>query len=369
MNTQVENIFELGQLYFDKGDYSAALGKLTEAADLYLAEKKITKYLDCLNMILRIHAEKNESDKINHIKEKIQDLVLKEGFELNAKTYYVLGVCSSYKDQLDSALDYFQKSLSYALRTDSKEDICWAVQGICYTYHYQGRYNEALKEVYNLQVLLQVVDLPEVKIRSILINGSILRNLKKYDQAIEVYWQAYDEIKKNKSFTLSVYVSYLMGKTYIDLGDLAMARTYLNLAKKSIDPENMVILARNLDEVFAKIQNDQNDDYDLVFDFENNSVTEKRIGKVDFKNQFILLDLLRLFTQNQGNVYSKEYLVEKVWKQKYDPSVHDNKVYVTIKRLRQMIEPDIDKPKYLFRAKNGYFMNKSAKIYTGSPQH
>ena len=62
-------------------------------------------------------------------------------------------------------------------------------------------------------------------------------------------------------------------------------------------------------------------------------------------------------------IFSKEYLVENVWKQPYDPSVHDNKIYVTIKRLRKLIEPEYDKPKYLFRAKNGYYFNKAVKVH------
>ncbi|MFN8945121.1 MAG: helix-turn-helix domain-containing protein, partial [Pseudobdellovibrionaceae bacterium] len=102
--------------------------------------------------------------------------------------------------------------------------------------------------------------------------------------------------------------------------------------------------------------------YDLVFDNENHMIVEKKLGKIDFKNQFILLDLLKLFLLNPGTVFSKEYLVENVWKQPYDPAVHDNKIYVTIKRLRRLIEPDFDKPKYIFRAKNGYYVNKSVKV-------
>jgi DNA-binding response OmpR family regulator len=66
--------------------------------------------------------------------------------------------------------------------------------------------------------------------------------------------------------------------------------------------------------------------------------------------------------KSPGEVYSKEAIVEKIWKQSYDPSVHDNKLYVTIKRLRKMIEPDFDKPKYIFRAKNGYYLNKNARV-------
>ena len=72
--------------------------------------------------------------------------------------------------------------------------------------------------------------------------------------------------------------------------------------------------------------------------------------------------MLKLFISRQGEVFTKEYLVERVWKQDYNPDVHDNKIYVTIKRLRKMIEPDYDKPKYIFRAKNGYYLNKATKI-------
>lgn len=66
--------------------------------------------------------------------------------------------------------------------------------------------------------------------------------------------------------------------------------------------------------------------------------------------------------KHPGEVYTKEALVEKVWKQAYDPSVHDNKIYVTIKRLRKMIEPDYDKPKYIYRTKNGYYLNRNARV-------
>jgi DNA-binding response OmpR family regulator len=51
-----------------------------------------------------------------------------------------------------------------------------------------------------------------------------------------------------------------------------------------------------------------------------------------------------------------------VWKQDYDPGIHDNKIYVTIKRLRKLIEPDYEKPRYIFRAKNGYYLNKNTKV-------
>jgi DNA-binding response OmpR family regulator len=124
----------------------------------------------------------------------------------------------------------------------------------------------------------------------------------------------------------------------------------------------MVRLAGRIQHSLDQLGGETQNSFDLVFEEHNNAVVERKLGRIDFKNQFILLDLLRLFMQNQGVVYSKEYLVENVWKQAYDPAVHDNKIYVTIKRLRKLIEPDYEKPKYIFRAKNGYYMNKSARV-------
>ena len=72
------------------------------------------------------------------------------------------------------------------------------------------------------------------------------------------------------------------------------------------------------------------------------------------------------------NIFSKEKKQDKLeWIEAmhYSPDSkllavgsHDNKIYVTIKRLRKLIEPDYDKPRYIFRAKNGYYLNKNTKI-------
>ena len=85
---------------------------------------------------------------------------------------------------------------------------------------------------------------------------------------------------------------------------------------------------------------DKTDKYDIIFDVKDHLIVEKQKGCIELKNQFILLDLLKLFLLNPGVSYSKESIIQKVWKQEYLPEVHDNKIYVTIKRLREMIETD-----------------------------
>ncbi len=357
-----DRIQEVAKLLSDRGDFLLAIPKLLEAAEGYHQEKNYSSYLDCQNHLLRIYAEREQYEDIQILKEKIQDLVLKEGFELNSKTYYTLALCASFKGQNETALEYLQKALAIALATDNKRDICYAIQGLAICYKNLGKYAEALKEIYNLQIFFQVLDIPEVRIASQILNAMIFNELKRHDQALELLWQTYDLLKVNKILHLHIRVLWNMGHTYMLMGDKEVARTHFKLAHRSLDPENMVRMARSVQECLKELGGDTVSNYDLIFEMEKHSVVEKKLGRIDFKNQFILMDLLRLFVQNQGQVFSKEYLVEQVWRQNYDPGIHDNKIYVTIKRLRKMIEPDYDKPKYIFRAKNGYFMNKSARV-------
>ncbi|AHZ85496.1 helix-turn-helix domain-containing protein [Bdellovibrio bacteriovorus] len=360
-----DRAFELGKLYYDRGEFTPAVDNLQEATKAFFAEKNFSQYLKCINLLLRIFAEREQFEEVNLTKEKLQDLVLKEGFELNSKTYYTLAVCASYKGQIDTAMDYLQKALAIALASDNKEDICHAIFGLAMVYSHpsSARYSDALKEIYNLQVFFQVYQMPDLQASSLFLNADILKQMKKYDEAIEVLWKAYDIVRETRNVVMSNYLMGALADTYFEIGDKDMARTYITLAQRSVDTENHKRLARMVKNLAEKIGGETQSNFDLIFDEANHSVIEKKLGRIDFKNQFILLDLLRLFVQNQGQIYSKEFLVENVWKQPYDPAIHDNKIYVTIKRLRKLIEPDYEKPKYIFRAKNGYYMNKAARVH------
>lgn len=359
----LDRVYELGKLHCDRGDFDSAIEVLKEAAEGFSAERNFPKYLKCLNLLLRMYAEREQSEEIHLIKEKLFDLVIKESVELGSKIFYTLALCSSYKGQNDTALEYLQKALAIAMDLDSKEDICYAVCGMAAVYVSTGRFDEALLEIRNLQIFLEVLDLPELKISAQMMNAMILAETKKYDEALELLWQTYDLIQKTKSLAMQIHLLINMGWIYALLGDLEKARIHLRLAKQSCDSKNMVRMTKTIEREMARIGEAAYSEYDLVFDLESHMIQERRLGKIDFKNQFILLELLRLFMQNQGQIYSKEYIVEQIWKQAYDPTAHDNKIYVTIKRLRKMIEPDFDKPKYIFRAKNGYFMNKAVKVH------
>ena len=311
---------------------------------------------------MRIYAEMEDGQSIDELKDQLQTLVMKEQLKLDSRTYYTLGLCAFYRGQKELSLEYVEKSLSLALTSDEKEDICYAIHGLAIVYTSMDRIEEALKEIYNLQVFFQVISLPELEITSKILNAHILRKMGQFDQAADILWTCYEKLKQRKNFLLHLELLYAMGITYHDAGQLDLARLYLGLARKSIDPVSLKNMDNHIKKRLRELGDSDESQYDLIFNKTTKSLSEKKRGRVDFKNQFILLDLLKLFLRKPGEVHSKEEIVEKVWKQDYDPRVHDNKLYVTIKRLRKLIEPEYEKPRYIFRAKNGYYLNKSARV-------
>ncbi len=359
--------YEMGRLYYDRAEYLKALERFEKACELYLENKQFPMYIDSLNYVLRILVEREEVSRIQSTKEKLQDLVMRENLELGSRTHYMLGLCSYYREGQESvALDYFQKSLKIALDKDNKIDMCYAIYGIANACYASGRLEDALKELYNLEVFFGAIALPDLQISSRLLNGLIHRNRGEYEKGLECFWQAYELLKGGMNMLLYFNALYGLGSTYQRSGEVQLARLYLQLGVRSINENELPRMARMLKKTLAELGHDlKSDEFDLVFDPGSNSVVEKNLGRVDFKNQFILIELLHLFMRNPGRIFPKDALVKKVWNQDYVPEVHDNKIYVTIKRLRQLIEPDFNKPKYIFRGKNGYYLNKSTRVLVG----
>lgn len=365
---KIETELEIGRLYFEKTDLVKALEHFDVVLKLGQSLPDKSLYLKAANHALRCYAEFENDEGIVRLKDQLQDFIIKNQVQPTSRTFYTLALCSSYKGQPKQALEYLEKALALAMASDEKEDICYAINGLAAVYLQLGRPEDALKEIYNLKVFLQVLELPEIKISSALLNGHIFRRLKDYEKALEIFWQCYEMLKDNKNYYYFLSVLYALGSTYADIGNTDMARLYLSLAKRSADPISMKRGLRHIEERLTAIGVPSESKYDLVFNLVNNSVVEKRKGSIDFKNQFILLDLLKLFVKTPGEVFTKETIVKTIWKQEYNPEIHDNKIYVTIKRLRQMIEPDYDKPRYIFRAKNGYYLNRNTRIHVEQQQ-
>lgn len=349
----------LARLFFERGD---TLGCVELLEPLKNSSIKDTEelYLECVSRLLQAYFELQELGKIEELKKEL-GLWAEKKKSLTSRAYYTLALCEPRSGQGGKALELCKRSLELALQRNSKRDICYAINGIAIANYQLGHLQEALKETYNLQVF-DVSNFPKLHLTSRILQAHIYRKLKKHTQALESLWVCYDMVKKEKDFYTYFSLLYGLGLTYKEMGELEKARIYLELGVNSIDSKNMCRLHKDLSELLKEVQKVGKSPYDMVYDIHSHVVIEKTKGKINFKNQFILLEMLKLFLAHPGRVFSKDELIETIWKQDYNPSVHDNKIYVTIKRLRKLIEPDYNKPKYIFLAKNGYYLNKDIKF-------
>lgn len=356
----LDTTLKMARLYFERGDNLESVAIL-EANIQHYKETDESKFLECVHGLLRSYVELLEDQKIEQLIREV-DLWAAENGTLQPRTYYTLALCESHKGNHDKALELCRKSLDKALKTQVKEDICYAITGLALCYYNMNRLQDALREIYNLAIFFESHSHPQLQLTSQIINGQIFRKMGKYPQAIEVLWRCYDFLKEEKNLYAYHSLLYGLGLTYKESGDFEKARTFLELGLRSVDKKNLPRLHSRISELLNEVVQSSQSPFDMVYDMHSHSITEKVKGKIDFKNQFILLEMLKLFLAHPGTVFSKEELIETIWKQSYNPSVHDNKIYVTIKRLRKVIEPDYNKPKYIFLAKNGYYFSKDVKV-------
>lgn len=352
--TQVEWLIQLGQL--------SQASLLLEPALLQQPDWDHPIWIRGLTYLLRIFLETENHQGIQRWLTQLEN-VLAQKSDAPARLLYARGLIDFYQRNFHSSLQWAEKSLAHALEKQNFEDLAYALYLVAANLRALGKPQEALRELYNIQVIWNHVPNPEFKVSVLMLNAIILMDVDQVLPALDVLWQAYEELKNFKSALIPAQLMGLMAHCHKHLGNTALAANLLRLAMQMTDEINTPVLHRSLKKQWQALQSlEEKPTYDLIFDEKNSIVTERTKGRIEFKNQWLMLDLLKLFLQNPGKVFSKEDLVTLVWKEKYHPEVHDNKVYVTIKRLRQLIEAHPDKPQYIFRGRGGYFLNPDVRI-------
>lgn len=70
-----------------------------------------------------------------------------------------------------------------------------------------------------------------------------------------------------------------------------------------------------------------------------------------------LLRLILLFQEKRGQILQKEEICRQIWNEDYHPLRHDNKIYVTIKRLRAVFRSLASEQEIILKKESGYLLN------------
>lgn len=362
--------FDQGLYAFHRGDYTNALKDFSKSSEVATRNEDSSRYVESCTYILRILAEREEFSRIDQIEKRILDILrggaLSPG--LKSRALYVLGICNCYNDlRHEQAMRRFRESIDMAILSEDKSTLASPLYGIATVHYALENYEEALKELDRLTVLISCLKLPDIESAAHLLRALVYRNQSLYDEALESAWRAFESLKHNPHLGLYLQTLTALGTIYRLKGDDASARLYLDLADRSLRRDEFPRIARLIDDAFESLGAVRNEEADLVFDTRTGILVARAKGEIRFEGQFILRDLLRVFLEHPGRVFTKEDLVRLVWRESYDPKIHDNKIYVTIKRLRKLLEPETDKSDYILRAKNGYFLNPKTRVQINSP--
>jgi hypothetical protein len=149
--------------------------------------------------------------------------------------------------------------------------------------------------------------------------------------------------------------------------DFIQARFFLDLLEKAVVQEEFKGLRHEIAEERVKLNLNR---VDLEIDL-NRSVIRTREGEINLRRQHLLIEILYQLAlahhpkeddldSKQG--LAKSEIIEKVWRESYNPEAHDGKLYYNINRIRKLIEPDQKKPQYLLNWRQGYRLAPELRI-------
>ena len=353
--------YRLAKIFYDKADFLKAQKYFTLAAKYAEIPRDIYVCLKIYGFLTRIYSEQLESGKAQENIEKaealLKDLPSMIG-SLSSEYFYNLGMLHTYKGELREARENFYLSYSKSKEENEPEVLVKSLYSLAQSHFKMGEFDRTEKFLNQLNELLKILNKTYMQGTMHLLYGYLFAEYEQFDKALAHYREANRAFQKKNCWNL--YGQILLGKGIVHrkMGEYNKAVLYFELALDSCDNHVYRKLSRTLGEEILDIKDST---VDLYLDRTNRVVHEKRLGTIDFKHRFVLLEILFLLARNPGTYYDKEELAKLVWKDEYNPLIHDKLIYTSVSRLRKLIEPKGEKRTYILRGKEGYTFNPLVK--------
>lgn len=364
MSTEVNQKLTIARLLLRKGDPFEARLIVTTCLDQISDKDDLENWLEAARIFFQCCQELNDLNASTEVLNRTCNLLQKcdsEVYQAQAET--LIGSWLLAHGKTTESQDYIETAIAKATKHQELNTLARAlVINIFALSQNPKTYQKALAQLDMLTLISDGIDNQETLITAQVLKGFLLTQLRQLDKALETLWNAYENAKLQGYLLITSSIVAQIARVYKDQGSLDEYRIYAHLALRGTSREN----TPRLYELIRSLCPDDLQKTELSFDFQidekNHRMVEKNKGAIDFKNQHILYDMALIFLKNPGRRYSKSELVKAIWNQKYDPDLHDNLIYVSIKRLRTLVEPDLESPKYILRDRKGYYFNPTSSI-------
>lgn len=370
MSSFVSYPFELTRLHYQKGDFRSAQTFALAAATDAKAQKDYVTWLESLRLLFQASMELSELHAVNHIFAEVTTyLESKPGHKETARAEVLLSLWQFQHQKVDEAKDLIDSAIRHAVEANDLESLCRALlASAVYTFS-ESDFGKSIELLNKVEMLTKELSLVEIEISAQLLKSHIYREKKDLDRSVELLWESYEKAQAGGYHFLRTNIIALLTYSFHLMGRQDLVNAYSEVAFRGIDKKQYPRVHSLLEQVIS--QPSAASTPDLILDEATHGIRERVKGALDFKNQHILYDLAEMFIKNPGKRFSKEDIVDKIWRQIYDPRTHDNTVYVSIKRLRLLLEPDPDSPRYILRDRKGYYLpaQTGIKVITEKEQH
>ncbi|ATH08034.1 hypothetical protein BIY24_08740 [Halobacteriovorax marinus] len=359
------SFYQLGKLHYDKSDLDAAEENFLKSLKCAERPRDIFSIFKILGFLIRISSEKLDDEKatayIAHAEELVDDLTKVLG-SLNAEYFYNVGIVKNYSGKFQEAYDNFQFAYKKSKEENEPDILAKTLLALSNNCYNRKDYKGALDYLSQLNQLLAIIKKDYLSGAMYLFSAKVYLEVEDFENSLKFFKLANETLQTKKCWNLFGYILLGKGNVYKNMGDFDRALEYFNLASESIDPNVFKRLSNLLK---TEIEEVNDSSVDLYLDRNNRKIKERSLGSIDFKHRFVLLEILFLLAKNPGEYFDKEQLAKSIWKDEYNPLIHDKLIYTSVSRLRKLIEPKAakgEKRKYIIRGKDGYTFNPSAKI-------
>lgn len=354
-------LYKLAKIYYDKADLVNAERNFLKALELCEGPKDYFFEFKVLGFLVRVASEKLNSidtEKYIALSETLVNETHMSLGSLNAECFYNLGIVKTYRGHFKEAKDNFELALKKSKEENEPEILAKCLFSLAHACYQEKKLETALDFLKQLDELLQIIEKSYLEGTVNLLYGNIYSEKGDNEKASKYFRSANIHLMNKCCWNLHGYILLSKGILYKKMGNFNKALWAFESASESVNSH----VFRRLNELIRSEIMDVNDsNVDLYLDKVNRMVQERSLGAVDFKHRFVLLEILFLLAKNPGVPFDKEKLAKYIWKDEYNPLIHDKLIYTSVSRLRKLIEPKGKRRKYIIRGKDGYSFNPHVK--------
>lgn len=326
--------YQLGKVYYDKAD-------LVKAEDAFV---KALSYVDPIvdgfsilktyGFLIRLASEKLEDSKAQKYileSEKLMDVLSRVLPSLTSEYFYNLGIVKNYSGNFEAAKANFEIAYKKSSEENEPELLSKCLLSLATNAFYRKDFELSLRYLDQLNDLLKIIKKYYLSGAMYNYYAKISIELNENDKALNYYKLANEYLQSKKCWNLYGYILFGKATALKKAGNFDEALNLYKLAQESID----VSVFKRLNHLIeAEIEDVNDSTVDLYLDRTNRKIVERSLGTIDFKHRFVLLEILFLLSKNSGTYFDKEQLAKMIWKDEYNPLIHDKLIYTSVSRLR-----------------------------------